>query len=102
MDAGSGDWPFDDPPNCATFTTPQVMHSGLPILLVAHDADDGYWQFLHGDVSDADEPMLVALREVFNRDSTLAEIASLPLGWQATRDFAGGPWRWFRKPPENE
>jgi hypothetical protein len=38
------EWPFDDPENVATLTVRQVTHGGQPILLVAHDADDGMWQ----------------------------------------------------------
>ena len=40
------DWPFADPPNVVSITVRQVVDRGEPILLVAHDAEDGGWQFL--------------------------------------------------------
>jgi hypothetical protein len=97
----SDHWPFDQPRHCATFTTPQVMRMGMPVLLVSHDADDHGWQFLHGDVSDDDQPMLVALSEVVRTDPTLLEVADLPFGWQAIRSYRGGPWRRVPKAPES-
>ncbi len=41
----SNDWQFEDPPNCASFTTTFVL-DGASILRVCHDFDGG-WQF-HG------------------------------------------------------
>lgn len=96
------DWPFDQPRNCATFTTRQVVYSGRPVLLVTHDADDGGWQFLHGDVVSNDDAMIVGLGEVLKLDPTVAEVADLPLGWCAYREFIGGPWTREPRPPDEE
>lgn len=100
MVGDSDDWPFEDPRNCATFTTRQVIYSGKPVLLVTHDADDGYWQFLDGGDVTAADALIVALHEVVDRDPTLRELADLPLGWRALRDFPGGQWRRELKPPD--
>ncbi|MBK8207996.1 MAG: hypothetical protein IPK87_14560 [Planctomycetes bacterium] len=96
----SEDWPFDDPKNVASITTPQVMRQGMPVLLVSHDADDGCWQFLHGDVSGGDKGMVVGLSHMVDLDPTLRELADLPLGWQATRTQKGAPWHRHPKPTE--
>jgi hypothetical protein len=67
------DWPFADPPNLASITVRQIVHDGQPILLVAHDADDGGWQFLTGGNVDVADGMVVGLREMVQRDTTLAD-----------------------------
>jgi hypothetical protein len=86
-------WPFDDPPNVATITVRQIIDGGEPILLVAHDAEDGGWQFLTGGAFDVDDGMVVSLRNIFERDPTIAELADLEPGWQATRIRVGSPWK---------
>jgi hypothetical protein len=89
------DWPFDDPENVVTMTVRQITHSGQPILLVSHDADDGMWQFLTGGPFEMADAMLVSLREVYRIDPSIVELADLPLGWQASRSAVGKPWqRW--------
>lgn len=98
----TNDWPFADPENCATFTTPQVMRQGMPVLLVTHDEEDGFWQFLHGEVTEEDQPMIVALAVVVNQDPTLKELADLPIGWQATRTHKAAPWHRTPKPPDDQ
>jgi hypothetical protein len=86
-------WPFDDPENVATMTVRQITHGGQPILMVSHDAEDGMWQFLTGGPVDMADAMIVSLREVYRIDPSIAELADLPLGWQARRSAAGQPWQ---------
>jgi hypothetical protein len=88
-----GDWPFKDPENVAAMTERQVTHGGQPILLVAHDADDGMWQFLAGGPVEMADAMIVSLGEVFTIDPSVGELADLPLGWTAERSASGQPWR---------
>jgi len=92
------DWPFTDPPNVATITVRQIIHGGEPILLVLRDAEDGSWQFLTGVPFEIADGMVVSLRSVVERDSSLAELADLPLGWQAWRQQQDS--RWERVPAE--
>jgi hypothetical protein len=86
-------WPFDDPPNVAVFTTKSIIFGRQPVLRVTHNAEDGAWQFLPpeggGHVKDA---ALVSLREMIERDGTLAELADLPVGWCAERESPDSPW----------
>ena len=86
-------WPFDDPENMATLTVRQVIADGQPILLVSHDAEDGMWQFLTGESVEMADAMLVSLCEMYRIDPSIAELADLPIGWQAKRSAAGKPWR---------
>jgi hypothetical protein len=87
------DWPFDEPENVATLTVRQITHGAQPILYVSHDASDGMWQFLTGAPVKMADAMLVSLREVYDIDPSITELADLPLGWQAQRAAPGQPWR---------
>lgn len=95
-------WPFDQPRNCATFTTRQVLEDSEPILLVSHDADDHGWQFI--GVSDASmaDAILVCLEEIVQLDPTVLEVADLAPGWQAIRTVVGGAWLRREHPPVPE
>jgi hypothetical protein len=93
-------WPFDDPPNVATITVRQIVEHGAPILLVARDAEDGGWQFLTGGAFDVANGMVVSLRSMFERDPTIAELADLESGWQATRKRVGAAWQRSESPEE--
>jgi hypothetical protein len=87
------DWPFEDPPNVATFATRPVMDGTSWIALVSHDDEDGGWQFIGPEGASMDQAMLVALHNVLDRDATIAELADLPLGWQAWRTSRDAPWQ---------
>jgi len=86
-------WPFADPPNVATITVRQITDGLKPVLLVVHDAEEGDWQFVTGEPFDASDGLLVTLRSMIERDPSLAELADLPLGWRASRENVGVPWR---------
>jgi hypothetical protein len=86
-----GGWPFDVEPNTVAFSSAQVVHQGAPVLVVYHD-HDGEWQFVHGDVTDDDECLLVCLGCAYHRTPGIAELASMPAGWRAERGFVGGQW----------
>jgi hypothetical protein len=95
-------WPFDQPRNCATFTTRQVLEGLEPILLVSHDAHDHGWQFIgSSDVTMADA-LLVCLETVVHLDPTVREVADLPPGWQAVREAPGRAWSRREHPPVPE
>lgn len=95
-------FPFADPVNSLAYCTTLVVHAHLPVLQVAHD-DDGAWQFLDATTDDIGEPVLMCLGCVFERDATLSEIADLPRGWGAYREYVGAAWeRWQKAPAEDE
>ena len=87
------EWPFSDPPDAATLTLRQITDHGKPILHVSHDADDGMWQFLDGDEVSMDDAVVVLLENVVALDPTVADLADLPIGWQATRISVSEPWQ---------
>jgi|SRR5919197_5665763 hypothetical protein len=88
-----GEWPFDDPPNVAVFTTTHVVRAGQPILYVSHDAADGAWQFHSADAFSEDDAMVVALAEIVELDPSIIGLAQLPLGWRATRTSRASAWK---------
>jgi len=97
----SGEWPFEDEPRVAVFTTSHIMRSGKPILRVSHDADDGTWQFHYGGPVSMKDAMIVALEEVLEIDPTIASLANLPLGYAATRKDRASAWRVQKEPTED-
>ncbi len=86
-------WVFREPRNEATITVRQIIHEGLPILLVARDAEDGTWQFLTGGPFSTADALLVALHEIVERNPTVCELADMPTGWTAQRESVGSSWR---------
>ena len=87
-----GRWPFSEPENCAAFTSRPILDGDSSILLVFHD-HDSEWQFLHGPVSEADQPHIICLGCALERDSSLFQLADLPAGWKASRASAEHSWQ---------
>jgi len=82
-------------------TTAQAL-AGAPILIVAHDEDDGGWQFLCGTTTDPQDGRIVHLAEIEAMDPSVGEVADLPMGWQAVREQPGAPWTTSRQEAEDE
>ena len=85
-------WFFPDPADTAALTTVHVLEKRVPVILVAHDSDDGMWQFLCGTSSDSKDGRIIGLGEMLEIDPSLAEIADLPVGWTARRSAPGQKW----------
>ena len=86
------DWPFDDPPNVVTFVIRDAFEGRTQFLQVVHD-HDGEWQATDGRIAPkTEDAMLVALKEVVQRDGSLLELGDLPPGWRAWRETADCPW----------
>lgn len=96
-------WDFCDPPNVVVFTTASVLEGSHPILHVTHDSDDGSWQFHTGNGRPSiDEARIVCLQQIVELDSSITELASLPVGWQAKREQIDRPWRLSRIETKDE
>jgi hypothetical protein len=91
------DWPFDQPENCAVFTTTHVMQDGEDITYVSHDLEDHGWQFHYSGEKDSSEAMIVSLKNVVEHDPSVLEVADLPPGWIAIRAHRGAPWEKMRQ-----
>lgn len=92
-------WPFDQPRNCASFTTRQVLERIEPIVKVSQDEDDHGWQFIGSSEVKMVDARLVALQQIVRLDPTVLEVADLEPGWQAFREWVGGPWSRRLHPP---
>jgi hypothetical protein len=88
-------WPFDQPRNCAAISLRSIVFNGNSILYVTHDADDHGWQFFDGKNADMNDAAVVALGDIVELDSSVLEIADLPVGWRAWRNSVSN--RWFRE-----
>jgi hypothetical protein len=89
--ASARPWPFDQPRDCAVFTTRQVLEREESILRVTHDNDDHGWQFLGSDVR-ADDAKIISLEEAVELDPSVLQVADLPVGWRAWRASVEEPW----------
>ncbi|HEY3239532.1 MAG TPA: DUF4262 domain-containing protein [Acidimicrobiia bacterium] len=88
-------WPFPDPPETVVVATTAAAFDGAPITLVAHD-EEGEWQFLG---SGTDDLTPVHLAHLLEAHPALADLADLPVGWEATAEGTGP---WSRAPAEDD
>ena len=93
-------WPFDQPRNCAVFTTKHVLKEGRDILEVYHDEDDHGWQFHYGGDIVKEDAMVVCLECIVEYDPTVLEVADIPPGWMAYREKKGTPWHKQKTPDD--
>src|ERR1051326_6915450 len=84
-------WPFDQPRNCAVFTTRQVLEREEPILRVTHDTDDYGWQFL-GSEARAEDAKIISLEEAVELDRSVLQVGYFPVGRAAWPAFVEEAW----------
>jgi hypothetical protein len=84
------DWPFRELTNAVSFASAKLL-SGSPVLLVYHD-HDGDWQFLHGQIEEEDECVIICMGCAFQRSPSIGQLAQLPVGWKAYRESENDPW----------
>lgn len=85
-------WPFDQPENCAAVTNKDIINDGAPILHVCHDEDDHGWQFIGLEDAKEENIALVCMAEIVKLDPTVMEVAHIPPGWHAWREYVGAEW----------
>jgi hypothetical protein len=96
------DWKFPDDPHTGVFLTEAVQTGVEPITYVSHDAEDGAWQFLGDSMAGESKLVISCFHHPIDRDTSLKELADLPLGWWAERDKPGQPWIRHQHEPEAE
>ena len=84
-------FPFSDKPNMVCFTCSHVLDENKPILFVSY-VDDGYWSFLCGGSHTEKEFKLVALSEILEIDSFMADLAGLNYGEFAEAEDSKNDW----------
>jgi len=101
-DSSLFDWKFPDPPHTLVFLSNAVHTGAEPVTYVSHDIEDGAWQFLGDSMTGDQKPVLSCLHHSIDKDSSLNELADLPLGWWAERTEPGEPWTRHEHEPEDE
>lgn len=93
-------WPFSDPPNLAVIANRNIISGQAWIAYVSHDSDDGGWQFHTDQTEPIDESSatVVSLRNILELDSSIDQLADLPLGWYAWREASDAPWQRAKVP----
>lgn len=86
------DWKFQDPPHTRVFLSETVHQGTEAVTYVSHDEEDGAWQFLGESMSDGGGPVISCFHHPIDNDTSLSELADLPLGWWAEREKPGQPW----------
>jgi hypothetical protein len=88
---------WDSPIDIAALTLPEVVAGQKPVLLVIHDLGVGEglggWLFLDGLDMAGRKPTGIAKVDLLKMDPTLAEVTDLPIGWHASRESPGKPWK---------
>ena len=86
---------FEEALNTAVFTTKFIIVDKKDITLVRHEPEDGAWMFFSDDKYQNYEEVakVVGLGEIIKIDSTILEIADLPVGYYATRKSIGDKWQ---------
>lgn len=93
-------WPFDQPKNCATIVSRSIIDGSKPILHVSHDQDDHGWQFLDGVSEEIDDLVIIGLAHILEIDPSMAKLANLQPGYQASRATSDSEWIIEQSPPE--
>lgn len=89
-------WPYPGgtfPHDLGAVVQLTVLEGLMPALLVVH-FDDGSWAIGDG-VNDPNEPdasVATHIWHAIDRNSSIAELASIPPGHQANRRWPGDPW----------
>jgi hypothetical protein len=86
------EWPFKDPENVAVFTSKRIIGGKEWIYYVTHDIEDGAWQFHPYDSTPEKDGVIVSLKEIVDLDSTIKQLADLPVGWHAWRKSKKAEW----------
>jgi hypothetical protein len=88
---------WDDPVDIAALTLPEIAAGEQPVLVPTHDlgVGDGLggWVFLGGQGTAGREPIAIAKVDLLKLNPSLAEVTDLPVGWQASREGPGKPWK---------
>jgi len=82
---------FDDDLQIYVFTTSFVIENKSEITFISHD-EDGDWQFMSDDKTEEEDARVISLEEMIAHDSSILELADLPLGYQAERSDKYSEW----------
>jgi hypothetical protein len=87
-----------EPANLGVYVCPHIFEDTRPILYVCRAGGD--WQFLCGNDDHDENPHLVGVGHLTERDPTLNELADLKEDWEAERKEIGAEWVYSECEPE--
>lgn len=92
-DTNKTEYKFKEAENTACFVCDHVLSKQRPILYVAHDKEDGSWQFLCGqdDHTEANAK-IISLKNATVIDTTINDLYEMPLGVGAERKSIKDKW----------
>jgi len=86
-------WEFPDPVDAAAISCVHVLDGNRPVVYGSHDDHEAPWLFLCEEIAhESKDGRVVCLGCMIERDSTLAQLADLPVGWCAERLSLDRPW----------
>lgn len=84
---------FKDDENTFCFVCDHVLSKQRPILYVAHDKEDGSWQFLCGQDDHTEvNAKIISLKQAAEIDTTINDLYEMPLGVGAERKSTKDKW----------
>ncbi|PWW59435.1 hypothetical protein DFQ13_10872 [Actinokineospora spheciospongiae] len=81
--------------------TTQPVLDGEPVVWIFHD-EDGEFQFFGETEIDLDDARVVELAVLVDRDTTLPDLSTIPIGHAAERETPTSPWTVAPFEPEDE
>ena len=85
---------FSEPENTTCLSCDHIIDKNADILYVAHDQEDGMWQFLCGRENHTEEnAKVVSMGNIMNRDPNLNKIHDMPEGVCGERENIKKPLR---------
>jgi hypothetical protein len=86
-------WKFSEPVDAAAISCVHVLEGNSPVVYGSHDEHDAPWLFLCEITGhESKDGRVVCLGCMVERDSSLAQLADLPVGWCAERLTPDGHW----------
>ena len=91
------DYLFGEKKSTACLICNHILEDNYSILYVAHDEDDGMWQFLCGKENHStDDARIISLEEAVTLDPSINGLHDMPLGIGAERSTKNTEWKAFK------
>lgn len=78
--------------NTPVLTSKYVIKNNSEIIYVAHH-QDGIWEFWGKENIDESEILVASWGQIISIDSSILQIASLPIGFSALREGINSQWK---------
>ena len=91
------DYQFSEPESTSCVACSHVLDELAPVLYVAHNENDGMWQFLCGaENHESHQKTIVSLGAVAALHPSVNDLNDMPLAMAATRTSIDARWKPFK------